>query len=176
MTSTVSLLHSHLATRQSLTSLQGNWPYKWEVTGGASTNPCSETYKGVAAGDAPELRGLKAQVDSLKASRGIRLYLDVQYVPNPPPTLPKQTNNQANHTPAPTANTSSGPTATTATCAPKTTPSTAPSPPAPSLLSAPSPVPLTPLVPAARHFMLQLVLRPITLMLRVMRLILIRTS
>ncbi|KAL6710686.1 hypothetical protein ACN47E_007743 [Coniothyrium glycines] len=54
-----------------------NWPYKWEVTGGASTNPCSETYKGLAAGDAPELRGVKAQVDQLKASRGIRLYLDV---------------------------------------------------------------------------------------------------
>jgi hypothetical protein len=62
--------------------MQGNWPYKWEVTGGASTNPCSETYKGVAAGDAPENRGVKAQIDSLKASRGIRLYLDVQYVFN----------------------------------------------------------------------------------------------
>jgi hypothetical protein len=34
----------------------------------------------VAAGDAPENRGIKAQIDSLKASRGIRLYLDVQYV------------------------------------------------------------------------------------------------
>jgi hypothetical protein len=32
----------------------------------------------VAAGDAPENRGIKAQIDSLKASRGIRLYLDVQ--------------------------------------------------------------------------------------------------
>jgi hypothetical protein len=63
-----------------LTSFTGNWPYKWEVAGGASTNPCSETYKGVAAGDAPENRGIKAQIDSLKASRGIRLYLDVQYV------------------------------------------------------------------------------------------------
>jgi hypothetical protein len=58
-------------------------PYKWEVAGGASTNPCSETYKGVAAGDAPENRGLKAQVDSLKASRGIRLYFDVQYAYTP---------------------------------------------------------------------------------------------
>jgi murein tripeptide amidase MpaA len=54
-----------------------NWPYKWEVTGGASTNPCSETYKGVAAGDAPENRGLSAQVNQLRDSRGIRLYLDV---------------------------------------------------------------------------------------------------
>lgn len=23
-----------------------NWPYQWSATGGASTNPCSETYKG----------------------------------------------------------------------------------------------------------------------------------
>ncbi|KAL0933417.1 zinc carboxypeptidase a [Colletotrichum truncatum] len=53
-----------------------NWPYKWEVTGGASTNPCSETYKGAAAGDAPEIRGLKAQVDTLSASKGIRFYID----------------------------------------------------------------------------------------------------
>ncbi|KAF6827546.1 zinc carboxypeptidase a [Colletotrichum plurivorum] len=53
-----------------------NWPYKWEVTGGASTNPCSETYKGAAPGDTPEIRGLKAQVDTLSASRGIRFYID----------------------------------------------------------------------------------------------------
>jgi carboxypeptidase A2 len=64
-----------------------NWPYKWEVTGGASTNPCSETYKGVAAGDAPENKGLVAQVNQLRDSRGIRLYLDVhsygQYILSP---------------------------------------------------------------------------------------------
>jgi carboxypeptidase A2 len=64
-----------------------NWPYKWEVTGGASTNPCSETYKGVAAGDAPENRGLASQVNTLRDSRGIRLYLDMhsygQYILSP---------------------------------------------------------------------------------------------
>lgn len=54
-----------------------NWPYKWEVTGGASTSPCSETYKGQAAGDAPENKGLVAQVNSLRAGNGIRLYLDI---------------------------------------------------------------------------------------------------
>ncbi|KAF2273322.1 uncharacterized protein EI97DRAFT_383976 [Westerdykella ornata] len=54
-----------------------NWPYKWDAPGGASTDPCSETYKGVAAGDAPENKGLVAQVQQLKASRGIRLYLDI---------------------------------------------------------------------------------------------------
>ncbi|CBX93159.1 similar to carboxypeptidase A1 precursor [Plenodomus lingam JN3] len=54
-----------------------NWPYQWDVPGGASTNPCSETYKGQAAGDSPENRGLRTQVDALRSSRGIRLYLDI---------------------------------------------------------------------------------------------------
>ncbi|KDN70901.1 putative zinc carboxypeptidase [Colletotrichum sublineola] len=55
-----------------------NWPYKWELTGGASTSPCSETYKGAAPGDTPEIKGLKAQIDSLSASNlGITLYLDI---------------------------------------------------------------------------------------------------
>ncbi|KAK2046379.1 zinc carboxypeptidase [Colletotrichum somersetense] len=54
-----------------------NWPYKWELTGGASTSPCSETYKGAVAGDAPEIKGLKAQIDSLAASKGIVMYLDI---------------------------------------------------------------------------------------------------
>ncbi|KAH8708642.1 hypothetical protein GQ44DRAFT_752695 [Phaeosphaeriaceae sp. PMI808] len=54
-----------------------NWPYKWELTGGASTSPCSETYKGQVAGDAPENRALVAQVNQLRDTRGISLYLDV---------------------------------------------------------------------------------------------------
>ncbi|KAF2258954.1 hypothetical protein CC78DRAFT_525474 [Lojkania enalia] len=53
-----------------------NWPYKWEVTGGASTNPCSETYKGQAAGDSPENKGLVAHVNSLRDSKGLTLYID----------------------------------------------------------------------------------------------------
>ncbi|KAF4976573.1 hypothetical protein FZEAL_6773 [Fusarium zealandicum] len=53
-----------------------NWPFKWELPGGASTNPCDETFKGRAAGDSPEIKGLKAQVDSLSSGRGIRLYID----------------------------------------------------------------------------------------------------
>lgn len=58
------------------TDINRNWPYKWEVSGGASTNPADETYKGVAAGDTPENQGLKALADSLKASKGIKLYID----------------------------------------------------------------------------------------------------
>ncbi|CAP65163.1 uncharacterized protein PODANS_5_7330 [Podospora anserina S mat+] len=53
-----------------------NWNYQWSVTGGASTSPCSETYKGLAAGDTPEIRALTAFTTTLKNSRGIRLYID----------------------------------------------------------------------------------------------------
>jgi hypothetical protein len=53
-----------------------NWPYKWELTGGASTSPCAETFKGRAPADAPEIQGAKAQVDQLSSGRGIRFYID----------------------------------------------------------------------------------------------------
>jgi len=58
------------------TDINRNWPYQWSVSGGASTNPCDETYKGQAAGDTPEMRGLTAFTSSLAASRGIKLYID----------------------------------------------------------------------------------------------------
>ncbi|KAL8347636.1 hypothetical protein RB601_002988 [Gaeumannomyces tritici] len=55
-----------------------NWPSSsWAMTGGASTSPCSETYKGQAAGDSPENKGLVAQAQSLRSGNGIRLYLDI---------------------------------------------------------------------------------------------------
>ncbi|KAG8158425.1 hypothetical protein KVR01_011547 [Diaporthe batatas] len=54
-----------------------NWPYQWAVTGGASTNPCTETYKGQAENDAPETQGLVAQILELKESSGISLYIDL---------------------------------------------------------------------------------------------------
>ncbi|KAF4960803.1 hypothetical protein FSARC_10355 [Fusarium sarcochroum] len=53
-----------------------NWPYKWELTGGASTDPCDETFKGRAAGDSPELKAIKGQVDSLSSGKGISFYVD----------------------------------------------------------------------------------------------------
>ncbi|KAK3313606.1 hypothetical protein B0H66DRAFT_577562 [Apodospora peruviana] len=58
------------------TDINRNWPYKWELTNGASTNPCAETYKGVAAGDTPENKGLVAFTKSLAAGKGIKLYID----------------------------------------------------------------------------------------------------
>ncbi|KAF4998666.1 hypothetical protein FGRMN_2992 [Fusarium graminum] len=53
-----------------------NWPYKWELTGGASTNPCDETFKGLAAGDSPELKAIKGQIDTLAAGKGLTFYVD----------------------------------------------------------------------------------------------------
>ncbi|KAK0645397.1 hypothetical protein B0T16DRAFT_457435 [Cercophora newfieldiana] len=58
------------------TDINRNWPYKWELTNGASTNPCDETYKGQAAGDTPENKALVAFTKTLVASKGIKLYID----------------------------------------------------------------------------------------------------
>jgi len=58
------------------TDINRNWPYKWELTGGASTRPCDETYKGQAAGDTPENKALVAFTKTLTAGRGIKLYID----------------------------------------------------------------------------------------------------
>ena len=64
-----------------------NWPYQWSVPGGSSTNPCSETYRGVAQNDAPENQGMTAYTNSLRDGRGIRLYIDThsygQYILTP---------------------------------------------------------------------------------------------
>ncbi|KAM3072180.1 hypothetical protein ACMFMG_008636 [Clarireedia jacksonii] len=53
-----------------------NWAYGWSVAGGSSTNPCDETYRGLAAADAPETKGLAAFANSLQAGAGIKLYID----------------------------------------------------------------------------------------------------
>ncbi|KAK4443783.1 Metallocarboxypeptidase A [Podospora aff. communis PSN243] len=53
-----------------------NWAYKWDVSGGASTNPCAEDYKGRAALDAPETAALAAFLRNTKASQGVKLYMD----------------------------------------------------------------------------------------------------
>ncbi|KAK4206039.1 putative carboxypeptidase precursor [Rhypophila decipiens] len=58
------------------TDINRNWPYKWSLTGGASTNKCSETYKGQAASDTPENAALVAFTTTLKNSHGIKLYID----------------------------------------------------------------------------------------------------
>ncbi|KAK0383974.1 hypothetical protein NLU13_8063 [Sarocladium strictum] len=52
-----------------------NWNFQWSVPGGASTSPCSETYKGAAAGDTPEIRALTTFTNTL-SSQGIKLFID----------------------------------------------------------------------------------------------------
>lgn len=58
------------------TDINRNWPFKWDVPGGASTNPCSQTYKGESPADAPEMTGLLQFTETLTNGRGIKLYID----------------------------------------------------------------------------------------------------
>ncbi|KAL0934662.1 zinc carboxypeptidase [Colletotrichum truncatum] len=54
-----------------------NWSYKWDANpSGASTDPCSNTYKGVEPGDTPEIKGLQQLVDTLRDTSGLKLYID----------------------------------------------------------------------------------------------------
>ncbi|KAH7127416.1 zinc carboxypeptidase A [Dactylonectria macrodidyma] len=63
-----------------------NWPYQWSVSGGASTNPCDEDYRGLAASDTPEITSLVAFTKSINTN-GIKLYIDFhsygQYILQP---------------------------------------------------------------------------------------------
>ena len=54
-----------------------NWPNKWDLSGGASTSPCAQDYKGQAAGDGVETKILKAHLDSIAAGKGVQLYMDI---------------------------------------------------------------------------------------------------
>ncbi|KAF1951315.1 hypothetical protein CC80DRAFT_209461 [Byssothecium circinans] len=54
-----------------------NWPSHWSQTGGASTSPCAEDYKGAAQGDAVENKAIKAQLDGVAAGKGVALYMDI---------------------------------------------------------------------------------------------------
>ncbi|KAG8860755.1 hypothetical protein FRB91_001019 [Serendipita sp. 411] len=54
-----------------------NWDIHWSDTGGASTNPCDETYKGTAPFDASETRTLAAFQNAKKNStQGVAMYID----------------------------------------------------------------------------------------------------
>ncbi|TVY91993.1 Metallocarboxypeptidase A-like protein [Lachnellula willkommii] len=54
-----------------------NWPFHWSDTGGASTDPCDEDYRGAAEGDATENKALRKYIDNLAAGKGVQLYIDV---------------------------------------------------------------------------------------------------
>ncbi|OHW99939.1 zinc carboxypeptidase [Colletotrichum incanum] len=53
-----------------------NWPFQWSVTGGASTDPCAEDFKGVSQGDAPETAALSAWLAKTKSAQGLKLFID----------------------------------------------------------------------------------------------------
>ncbi|KAJ2907190.1 Metallocarboxypeptidase A-like protein [Zalerion maritima] len=58
------------------TDINRNWPYKWSVPGGASTNKCEQTYKGEAEADTPEVKGLLDFTKALTNDKGIKLFID----------------------------------------------------------------------------------------------------
>ncbi|KAK3504451.1 hypothetical protein B0T13DRAFT_3751 [Neurospora crassa] len=53
-----------------------NWPAHWSTSGGASTNPCNEAYRGAKQGDAPETTALAAFLNKVKAAQGLKLFID----------------------------------------------------------------------------------------------------
>ncbi|KAK1961203.1 zinc carboxypeptidase [Colletotrichum sublineola] len=53
-----------------------NWPYQWSVSGGASTDPCAEDFKGVTQGDAPETAALSSWLSQTKQKQGLKLFID----------------------------------------------------------------------------------------------------
>lgn len=57
------------------TDLNRNWPYQWG-TGGSSTNPCADDFRGPSAGSAPESKAYTNWLTSLKQQQDIKLYID----------------------------------------------------------------------------------------------------
>ncbi|KAI1452228.1 hypothetical protein F4805DRAFT_448196 [Annulohypoxylon moriforme] len=54
-----------------------NWEFAWDANPqGASTNPCSEAYRGEAPSDTPEVQGLDKLVRELRDKSGIKLFID----------------------------------------------------------------------------------------------------
>ncbi|KAM7200875.1 zinc carboxypeptidase [Naviculisporaceae sp. PSN 640] len=53
-----------------------NWPFQWSVSGGASTDPCAQDFKGRAQGDAPETAALSSWLRTIKANQGLKLFID----------------------------------------------------------------------------------------------------
>ncbi|KAM0227791.1 hypothetical protein ACHAPO_011267 [Fusarium lateritium] len=58
------------------TDINRNWPYKWDIPGGSSTDPCNETYRGRKPGDTPEIKALTNHTMAIAQKTGIRSYID----------------------------------------------------------------------------------------------------
>ncbi|CAK1362352.1 Metallocarboxypeptidase A-like protein [Cercospora beticola] len=54
-----------------------NWPHQWSTnSGGSSTNPCNQAYRGASAGSEPETKGLTRTINNIASAQGIKLYID----------------------------------------------------------------------------------------------------
>lgn len=54
-----------------------NWAWKWDIPGGASTDPCNDAFKGRSPGDSAEFKALSAYNNKLAGSAaGAKLYID----------------------------------------------------------------------------------------------------
>ncbi|KAI1092061.1 hypothetical protein F5B19DRAFT_492830 [Rostrohypoxylon terebratum] len=54
-----------------------NWEFAWDANSqGASINPCSQSYRGEAPSDTPEVQGLDKLVRELRDTTGIKLFID----------------------------------------------------------------------------------------------------
>ncbi|KAF4122341.1 Zn pept [Geosmithia morbida] len=58
------------------TDVNRNWPYKWDIDGGSSPDPCDETYRGEAPGDTPENKALTNHTLTVSDGVGLKLYID----------------------------------------------------------------------------------------------------
>ncbi|KAF5660232.1 carboxypeptidase [Fusarium heterosporum] len=58
------------------TDINRNWPYKWDIPGGSSTDPCNEIYRGRRPGDTLENKALVNHTMSISQKSGIRSYVD----------------------------------------------------------------------------------------------------
>lgn len=60
------------------TDINRNWPHFWNVTGGASDDPCDATFRGRCPADTPEMRSLVTFTDDVASAHdaGIKLYID----------------------------------------------------------------------------------------------------
>lgn len=57
--------------------LNRNWAWKWDVPGAASTEPCSDTFRGRSAGDSTEFKVLSTYINKLaNSAAGAKLYID----------------------------------------------------------------------------------------------------
>jgi hypothetical protein len=59
------------------TDINRNWAAQWAETGGASTNPCDQDFKGPSVGSTPEYKALSSFQNAKAKSQGVIMYMDI---------------------------------------------------------------------------------------------------